>query len=648
MIHRRLRLLVVLIVLGALVGVPATQHISRAAAQPLTAAATTNALKFAGSIGGALDAVSVNGSLAYIGEGASLSILDISDPAQPVRRAYVPLPQNPRDIHAAGSLVLVALGADGLQIIDVSNPDQPVLRRSYRTSGSVQQVQVSGSRAYLIEEQDAGKLSLHVLDVSNPDTPIFRGSYKGLEDAEELQVVGSLAYISSSARQGLLIIDVSNPDLPTLRGSFRTSGEPVDLAVVGQRAYLIDQSGINANTLRILDVSNPAAPSLLGSYSQTPLSVASISVSGTTVYIAQHQSQELLIVDAGNPATPVLSGSYTAGALVNTVTATTNTLSLATANGLELVDASKADNPVRRGTYVSGERISRIQVVDKLVYAVAKDSGLLIYDVSDPAQPRLHGSFDQLNLDFAEQVEDVRVQGDRAYLVTSNSLRILDVSNPTQPTQLGAYEDVALIRVEVVGTLAYVLSLSKLVILDVSNPANPTLRTDYQLPNAPASDMELVGNLVYVPVECFFCDAWLYIIDVSDPSHPVDHGSTNVPQVHNVTVRGNLAYVAGYPVEIIDVSDPDVPTPLNSYRTPGEAEDLEIFGARAYIADGTAGVHVAELTTADAPHSLGSYPLAGIADDIEVSGGLVFSANQSSGLFILRIQTPVFLPLVSG
>lgn len=269
--------------------------------------------------------------------------------------------------------------------------------------------------------------------------------------------------------------------------------------------------------------------------------------------------------------------------------------------------------------------------------------GVEIFDISN----ELHGKFDQLDLELAEWVEDVQVQGNRAYLVTSNRLRILDVSNPDNPTQLGAYERSALIRVQVVGTLAYVLSLSRLLILDVSNPATPTLRADYRLPHAPATDMELVGNLAYVSVECDLCDGWLSIVDVSDPANPVDHGSTNVPQVHNVTVSGDLAYVTGYPVEIIDVSDPDDPTPLNTYRTPGEAEDIEIDGERAYIADGAAGIHVTDLADAARPQSLGSYPLPGSADDVEVANGLVFSANQASGLFILRIQTPVFLPLVS-
>src|SRR5262245_23776813 len=85
-----------------LLAVLAIPHAERAAGHTLpvnvaagvapAAGTTTTDIDFVASIGGNVSTVAISGTLAFVGEGAGLAVLDVSDPAAPIRRARLPLP----------------------------------------------------------------------------------------------------------------------------------------------------------------------------------------------------------------------------------------------------------------------------------------------------------------------------------------------------------------------------------------------------------------------------------------------------------------------------------------------------------------------------------------------------------------------------
>jgi hypothetical protein len=652
-VHHCFRVLVIVVALASLLVVPALRQAPTAAANSAPPAANQS-ISFVGSIGGQLDTIAVAGALAYIGEGASLSIVDLSDPARPLRRSYLPLPDTPHDLALQGSLVFVALRSRGLQIIDVSDSDQPVLLGSYSNTRPVQQVAIAGSTAYLIEEIDYARSSLHILDVSDPAQPVALGSYNALEAGEDLAVAGGLAYVASSQEQGVRIIDVSTPATPTLRGSFTSTGKPKKLALLGQRAYVVEHAPNYDYFLRIVDVSNPAAPALRGSFPSSR-AITAISVTGSTAYIAQIARSELLIVDVSDPAAPAQTGTYNAGAEITNVLATDGKLYLPTVDQLEIVDAAGASAPTLRGRYLSGNSISRFHPDGDLLYAIDDNHRLLIYDLSDPARPRLRGSYRGDDQGFSVRGGDVWVRGTIAYLVGDNRLQVIDVSDPAKPRLHQSYNNLSdAYRIQINGNFAYVLNYGEIWIFDVSDPANPVLRNNTRLPNGPSTDMHLDGDLLYVTVECImYCPSSLYIIDVSNPMQPRNRGVATVSQVDQVKINGDFAYVTGYPLEVVDVSDLDQPKTLKPYRTPGEATGIDIAANRAYIADGSSsGLHVVDLADPGAPQPLATYKLPGVAERVVVSNNLVYLWSWSSGLYILRdsalpFESHVLLPMIA-
>ncbi len=78
-----------------------------------------------------------------------------------------------RDVKVVGNRAYLAYGSGGLEIIDVSNPASPVRLGGYDTSGDAQGVAVSGTIAY-VADGDAG---LQIIDVSNPASPVRLGGY---------------------------------------------------------------------------------------------------------------------------------------------------------------------------------------------------------------------------------------------------------------------------------------------------------------------------------------------------------------------------------------------------------------------------------------------------------------------------------------
>jgi hypothetical protein len=135
----------------------------------------------------------------------------------------------------------------------------------------------------------------------------------------------------------------------------------------------------------------------------------------------------------------------------------------------------------------------------------------------------------------------------------------------------------------------------------------------------------------------------LFVVDVTDPTHPILEGSTNLPGREygyaDVALQGNYAYVAddSAGLRVIDISDPAAPVEVGAYDTPGTATRLVVNGNYVYLADGEAGLRVIDITDPTAPYEVAAYVSPGFASDLAFSGGYVYLAEGSTGMEILRL-----------
>ncbi|SFV74530.1 Inosine-5'-monophosphate dehydrogenase [hydrothermal vent metagenome] len=281
----------------------------------------------------------------------------------------------------------------------------------------------------------------------------------------------------------------------------------------------------------------------------------------------------------------------------------------------------------------------------KKAYVADDTNGLVIINVSDPANPTLLGSYDTTGGARAVTLSN---DGKKAYVADRNDgLVIIDVSDPTNPTLLGSYNtagDAFDVILSNDGTKAYVSDYTNgLVIIDVSDSANPTLLGSYDTAGgALASTLSSDGTKAYVSDYT----NGLVIIDVSDPTNPTLLGSYDTAGNANGIILSNdgtKAYIADDTdgLVIIDVSDSTNPTLLGSYDTNYHAAKVTLSndGTKAYVGDNGDGVIVIDVSNSFSPTLVSSYDTVGNARGIILSndGTKIYVADDNDGLVIIDL-----------
>jgi len=266
--------------------------------------------------------------------------------------------------------------------------------------------------------------------------------------------------------------------------------------------------------LRIINITDSRNPGLLGSLgdksSPVIFSAYAVTVSGDVAYVAAYD-QGLKIINITDSRNPGLLGS--------------------------LGDES---SPVIFSAYA-------VTVSGNVAYVAAHNQGLKIINITDSRNPGLLSSSEVF------VVNEVAVSGDVAYVAAGScGLQIIDVSNSSNPFPIGlGVSDFDASGVAVNGNLAYVLSSDDLRIIDVSNSNNPLPMGRFGKFNRAVNRVTVNGNLAYVAAG----GDGLKIINVMDSKNPFSMSSLAWFEAEDVTISGNLVYVVSYDsLKIIDLS----------------------------------------------------------------------------------------------
>ncbi len=236
--------------------------------------------------------------------------------------------------------------------------------------------------------------------------------------------------------------------------------------------------------------------------------------------------------------------------------------------------------------------------------------GLLILDISDPANPVELSRFDQ---ESWQGVHNLFLHGDRLYLahMTNPGLSIVDISDPTAPLVSGFWQHEGdfsnkIHDVFIRDRLAVVSDFSSgLVLLDLADPDAPAMLA--ALPFAEGIHSAwAAGDYVYCNQEFGGWERRLYVVDIADPRQPqVVHsfGSGPPPQgpilgPHNPWVHNGLLYWAYYEagLRVFDLLDPARPVEIGYHTYPGFAWSVQPHDdGLLYVADGAVGIEAFRL-----------------------------------------------------
>lgn len=248
--------------------------------------------------GPSLRGIDVSSSYAYVanedGE-AQLQIIDVSNISDPVIITSYTLP----DSDAFGVTVFfsdlkVYVGTEEssgseFYIIDVSTPSSPLSLGAFEIGAHVNDIYVSGSRAYLAT--DKGGAGLTVLDISDPQNITLLGASYSEDTQSVFSLRPALTFLGPG--QDFYISDTTDPDTITTIGSFETGGTVNDMIA---RDYLMFLGTSNSNEeFQVVDISNPTNPTLHSSFNFSQIGTG-IDYEDNIVYVSVRSNDALRII----------------------------------------------------------------------------------------------------------------------------------------------------------------------------------------------------------------------------------------------------------------------------------------------------------------------------------------------------------------
>ncbi|MBN2270380.1 MAG: choice-of-anchor D domain-containing protein [Sedimentisphaerales bacterium] len=547
-----------------------------------------------------IQAVTTVGNTAYAAGGASgLLPVDITDVSTPAALAVADTPGYAYDVAASGTTLCVADGPEGLAFYDISTPTAPALRGTYETQGSATAVALSGTTAYVLDDQ----LGLQIVDVAGT-AGILVGSCNRIEFGRSITLAGTLACITDSLGN-LFVVDAVDPAAPVLRGQLRLLGTGMSIEVA--RIDINDVAYVAAGDqgIEVILLSEPDSPVHLGAY-DTSGQASDLTVFGSSICVADGDAGMEVLNIAGSAAdiSPVAayrfqSSPYAAG--------TGSPLAFLAAGefGLLTVDLSVPASP------------EFVSVVDNMLEAdMDKDNAVDLFDFS--LLGRYWGSNGTLGGDIHKDnvVNALDLAKLAADWLTANSL------NEVQD-------------IVVTGTIASLANgRSGFQIVDISDPFAPQAIGDYRT-YGPACSIAVDGSVAMVAD-----GTSVYVLNVSNPSAPSLVGRwESGGWAKGVAIDGAFGYVAngGRGLQILNLADA---SPAASYDTPGTAYSVAVANNIAFVADGQAGVQILNVATPSSPSPISSFDTGSLAVDVAVSGSLLFVAGQTS-ITVVDVSSPV-------
>ena len=371
----------------------------------------------------AATAVALHNQRAYVAAGA-LEVLDVRQPEAPVRLRTQRL-RGAYGVTLLPPYALVAAGTDGVQVVSMDGRGEV---RQSRTGHYAARLALTGTQAFVADTRGG----LQILDLSQPTQPQLLATLADIGTIVDVVVDGSFAYLANSQRgNGLVVVDVSTPAAPHVIGQYHHESTTAvvvrdDLALVG------DAAGV----LLVLDVQQPTRPRLLGTLA-LPGTPQHLALLPPYVLVAS-DAAGVHVVDITQADMPQLRTTVPiAGRALDLALIEHTAYVAAVESGIQEVDFSTPLHPTPGFRYHhhdgKGDHIIRLVAHQQTLYAIDSQRGLQILARPEPGQLRLQGSF---------ATPDGAPWGLTAVwpyvFVTTllNSLYVVDVTTPSQPRLL--------------------------------------------------------------------------------------------------------------------------------------------------------------------------------------------------------------------
>ena len=579
-------------------------------------------------------AIDARGNYAYISNGRTFQVLDISNPSTPRIIGEYLIDADFVDIHIRDSLAFVA-SAPGLLILNISRPDALIKVGEAVIPGAIRAV-VIDSFAYVTSSGG----TMCVVDISDPTTPKLRGLIgAGGDFPSGLAASGRYVYVGTADYPDLAVIDARNPDTLTrtftgIDGWGISAFVRDSLLFIGTRTYL-----------DIFSVSNPASPSFLGHVYVGDV-IQAIVTSDSMAYITTMDSGTYAI-NISNVSSAGVIGRYRSPVATYLgglrIAKSSNVVYLAYYDGLLALDVSRPDSMKQASFFPTGGFSSNVALKNNLAYLASGLSGLWILDISIPQQPRpvsnvMTGGF----------VSDVIVEENYAYLVNASvynipdslhGLWILGIADSASPQVLSHFNVHTPGAMSKVDNLIFITQVpsagndTAVEIVNVRDPTRPSLLGVFKSPYIPYN-IAVTDSIFFLATE----QNGLRIVDWRDASSPVEIASFSHGNVWGVAVRDSFAYADRIDTFfVLNISNPTSPTVLGTFgRNYGSFSSINLTATQNFVYWVAGSLGMVDVSDPAHPVERSLFVPADAGRGAAARENKIFLADQTAGLCILR------------
>ncbi len=619
-------------------------------------------------------AIASDGQDAYVASrGGWLQIIEFPPGAEAEISAQLKIGDGHiHQLKVAHGQLLAAVDGMGVMLFDVSQPRQILHRWTYRSAAPVLDMQLGEGEAWLLlgnqqlkhlrfdESAPAeaekswslpftahsfalqGETALVVgakgiasLDLATPSAKIF-DQHTTRGTPRRVQLAAGLALVDDGPG-GLVVFDASDPHRLHWLGSHAKRGPIHGLSASADRVWV----GVGERTLLSIALGNPALPAA-GDALRLDAPLVGLAAHGDIVFAATTTGVQRL--DFGTPAVADISpegvnlGGSRRGVIRDDILYVADWFS-----GLHLYDIREPANPRHLGNYHTPGSSKGVTLYGDYALVGDDDYGLQIIDISDPRRPRwiseLRWVSDISTLGLAYTMKRV---GSTLYLADHRGgFQIIDLSDIEQPRILGALDTPGKSwAIDVSGHTAFVADDDDgLLIVDVSDPAQIGLVGQFN-PGGHVEDVVVRDGLAYLAL----FDNGLFIVDVNDPTKPRPLAHLTIPgNARGITLVGSLAYVSGWEsgLQVVDISDPRTPRIIGHFDTDGAAWGTTVQGDTAYVLDWWGGIKVLDVGNPARPTAIARYQARGTLQQLRRAGHYLFAASGAGGLQVFDIRNPL-------
>ena len=308
--------------------------------------------------------------------------------------------------------------------------------------------------------------------------------------------------------------------------------------------------------------------------------------------------------------------------------------------GLWIHDVSLSGNPVEVARFEVPGIVYNVVKQGDFIFVAGYKKDLLVYDVSDMANPRLVYTHDD-PLGFSY---DLKIFGNYLYLADGGvGVMVFDITDPVNPSLINTISTAGPRRLLIENNLLYLGRYSPiypaLTIYDISDPASPVElgsldSTKYVMGIAKS------GNYVYLGTGY----DGIMVVNVSDPANPVAE-TTLDPNgyISRMSIFDTLLAVAGGygGLILLNIADQSNPSLISQFNTFGLAMDVVFNGPTyIYLANHYGGINALNISDPTSPILENSISVPGANLDVETSGNVAFLTGYYGYLRSIDLSDP--------